>query len=95
MNGIENGQRPWKFLAATNFCNEPSDIFAASFPYHGNCLNKYILQASCELEKISRYNTKADDAIHDKQGVDKVFEEFCPEMDLSCRGYTLLSAVKR
>ena len=96
---IENDQRAWKFLAATNFhkddahqrstfCNELRDVFAAYIRYHGNCLNKYILQASHELEKINCYNTKANSAIHDKQVVVKVFEEFCSKMDLSYRGYT-------
>ena len=103
---IENGQRAWKFLAATNFhkddthrrsifCSEPSDVFAADIRYHGNCLNKYILQASRELEEINRYNIKADDAIHDKQAIVKVFEELCPVWDLSCRGYTLCECCEK
>jgi hypothetical protein len=83
-NGKKTERRAWKFLAATNFCqddarrrsvfcNEPRDVYAADVMYHKNCSNKYILQSSREMEKINRYDKKADESIEDKQVVVKVF----------------------
>ena len=71
-------------------CTDPKDILAADV-YHGYCMNKYILKASCELEKISRYNTAADNAIDasEKETVSEVCEELCSMLDLDSRGYTL------
>ena len=54
-------------------------------------MNKYILKVSCELEKINRYNTAADNAIDasEKETVSQVFEGLCSKVDLDSRGYTL------
>ena len=98
----ETEKRAWKYLTATNFhkdatyqrtilCEEPKDIFAADVMYHRKCMNSYIQRALRQLEKVSRYNTEADNAFDstEKEIVSKVFEELCSKLDLDSRGYTV------
>ena len=100
LNRIETDKRAWKFLAATNFhkdatyrqtilCKEPKHVFAADVMYHGNCMNKYIQKALRQLERVSRYNTEADNAFDatEKEIVSQVFEKLCSKLDLDSRGY--------